>query len=459
MANKVHGFLLVIVLLIISLYGSIFLMNLEDTNTDQTNGSKTPVVCEVDCTHLPIMVIDTQGAIIQKETKVTVQITIFDNATGNSIEQKPQLISAATINHRGNSSYSGFDKLQYRLEFYRNIEDDRTRDYPLFGMYEESEWILYGPFLDRSLLRNHLMYGLARELMPWAPDTRFFELYLDDVYQGLYMAVEPISRSEGRIALNRFGLLSGATPYIIRRDRVGTNENVIRTYGEITGHTSNELSVLYPGRNSLTSKQHDWIERDVSYIESVLYSDFFDHPQRGYASLIDVASFVDYFILNEFAMITDSSKLSTYAYKNLNGKLTMTVWDFNNGFDNYQWFEVSHELFFNKESNWYDRLLQDRKFIDLIIERYDELRETVLSDQALFDRIDRTIEELGPAIDRNFEVWGYTFDQDLLAKDAQGQVRDPRSYEEAVNMLKEIITRRLTYLDENLDYLYDDVIN
>jgi spore coat protein H len=459
MVNKTHGFLLMILLLVISLYGSLFLVNGKEAESNQTNETSNPSVCGEECSHLPILSIYTKGGVIQKDSKINVEIRVFDDVDGNSLDQKPQLDSAATINYRGNSSYYGFDKLQYRIEFYRNIERGRTRDVSLFGMYPDSEWILYGPFLDRSLFRNYLMYGLARELMPWAPDTRFFEMYLDDVYQGLYLAVEPVSRSEGRIPLNRFGLLSGATPYIVRRERVGTNHNVIRTYGDIMGYTSNELSILYPGRTSLTSKQHDWIERDVSFIETVIYSDFFDDPNRGYAAHINVESFVDYFILNEFAMITDAGRLSTYAYKDLNGKLTMTVWDFNNGFNNYQWFELDIEQLYSRDSSWYNRLLQDRTFVDLIMKRYAELRQAELSTQSIFDRLDGAIEYLGPAIDRNFDVWGYTFDQELLSKDAQRQVRDPRSYDEAVAMLKETIRLRLAYLDTHLDILYESVIN
>lgn len=460
MLKRVLGLFLILIFIGVSLWGSIFLMNLDKKiNNDNLNNGNTTIQCESNCTNLPIMMIETNNEVIEKDMKVTIQVSIIDYQGNNSITLNPNLTTDATIKYRGNSSYANFDKSQYRIQFFKNVKNDTVQTYSLFGMNAESDWVLYGPFLDRTLIRNRLMYSLSRDLMEWAPDSRFFELYVDHEYQGVYLAVEPISNGNQRIKLEPFGLLSGETPYIIRRDRVGTNLNVLRTYGEVYGHTSNELSVLYPGNNSLTPKQYAWIENDISQFEEVLYSDNFDNPETGYANYINVSSFVDYFILNEFAMMTDSSELSTYLYKNLNGKLTFTVWDFNNGFNNYQWFDEPYDQFFNLDSNWFERLLQDRNFVDLIIERYQTLRKNELSNTSLMNRIDTEVELLGPAIERNFEVWGYTFNQNLLAKDSLGQVRDPSSYEEAVEMLKNTIQLRLEYLDANLIILYDLSIN
>lgn len=452
--KKIIGLGLILIFLGSSWIGGFFVA--ED---HKTQPAQTVLPCDVNCTNLPIILIDTKGEVIKKDSKVNVEVKVIDNEDKNSIELTPDFISDATIKYRGNSSYGTFDKFQYRVEFFDDIAKDDKRNYPLFGMARESDWVLYGPFLDRSLLRNRLMYGLSKDLLEWAPDTRFFELYVDDEYQGVYLAVEPITASENRIGLNQFGLLSGETPYIVRRDRVGTNHQVIQTYGEIKGYTSNELSIDYPGINNLTSQQYDWITQDVSRFEETLYSDYFDHPELGYEHLINMSSFVDYFILNEFAMITDLSELSTYVYKDLGGKLTFTVWDFNNGFNNYQWTDQSYERYFNLDANWFDRLIQDRKFVSSIVERYRTLRKGILSDAALMNRIDQEVLDLGDAVNRNFEVWGYTFNQNLLSKDSNGLIRDPKSYEDAINQLKDTILKRLNYMDNTIEDLYTYCIN
>ena len=116
---------------------------------------------------------------------------------------------------------SEFDKKQYRIKFYKNKKDS-AKKVSLAGMGANSEWVLNGPYLDKTLIRNKLVYDLARELNGWAPDTRFVELFVDGEYQGVYLAVEPVTNGESRLRLSEFGLLSGETAYIVNRDRIDT---------------------------------------------------------------------------------------------------------------------------------------------------------------------------------------------------------------------------------------------
>ena len=98
----------------------------------------------------------------------------------------------------------------------------------------------------------------------------------------------------------------------------------------LVSKTYNDLFIEYPGKASLTETQREWITKDISKFEEVLYGDNFADPVYGYAKYIDVDSFVDYYVFNEVFMNNDAGDLSTYVYKELNGKLQMAVWDFNN---------------------------------------------------------------------------------------------------------------------------------
>ena len=93
------------------------------------------------------------------------------------------------------------------------------------------------------------------------------------------------------------------------------------------------------------------------------------------------------------------------------------------------------------------------------MERYRTLRKGILSDAALMNRIDQEVLDLGDAVNRNFEVWGYTFNQNLLSKDSNGLIRDPKSYEDAINQLKDTILKRLNYMDNTIEDLYTYCIN
>ncbi|NLA76167.1 MAG: spore coat protein CotH, partial [Deltaproteobacteria bacterium] len=398
---------------------------------------------------------------INKENYTWAKVTIINSLTGIKNKNLEAGFTAyAGIKYRGHSSYSTFDKKQYRIEFRQGYGEQAAKNYPVMGMAPASDWVLNNPFLDRSLIRNRLLYSVSRELNVWSPDTRFCEVFLDGEYQGVYLMVEPVTNDEGRLNLARFGLISGQTAYIVRRERPGTEDNPISTYGSQNGYTSHELSIGFPTRRFLTERQRRWIENDISRFERVLYSDQFDDPESGYAAYIDVDSFVDYYIINELSINNDAGELSTYVYKDLGGKLRKAVWDFNNAFGNTQWEPANFEKFYVAESNWYDRLFRDKAFTDAVISRYRELRRGVLSEENLLRLVYENVEYLGEAIDRNFAIWGYTFNCELqLFVDPQEIIRDPSNYKEAVQQLKDAIVERGNFLDQNIEKLYQYAIN
>ena len=402
-------------------------------------------------TTLPVVYMNTKGQQVMKENAIWGNIALLDgNGEEQSVFSLPNSIYRATIKYRGASSYSKFDKKQYRIKFYKN-EKDSAKEVSLAGMGANSEWVLNGPYLDKTLIRNKLVYDLARELNGWAPDTRFVELFVDGEYQGVYLAVEPVTNGESRLRLAEFGLLSGETAYIVNRDRIDTGSEEIDTWGKTNGYTYNALYIRYPSKNKITEKQKAYIQKDISEFEQILYGENFSDKRIGYQAYIDMDNWVDYFIINEFAMNYDAGNLSTYLYKELDGKLQLAVWDFNNGFDNYQWFRTETDVLHTVENSWFQRLWQDENFRDRVCERYRQLRETTLADEHIAEKIASYQEELGEAVDRNFKVWGYSFKENLLAGTSkEGTSRNIRSYEEAMKQLTDTIRERLAYLDKEL---------
>ena len=402
-------------------------------------------------TTLPVAYMNTKGQQVLKENVIWGTIALLDgNGEEQSVFSVPNSIYRATIKYRGASSYSKFDKKQYRIKFYKNKKDS-AKEVSLAGMGANSEWVLNGPYLDKTLIRNKLVYDLARELNGWAPDTRFVELFVDGEYQGVYLAVEPITNGESRLRLSKFGLLSGETAYIVNRDRTDTGSEEIETWGKTNGYTYNALYIRYPSKNKITEKQKEYIAKDISEFEQALYGNNFSDKRIGYQAYIDMDNWVDYFIINEFAMNYDAGNLSTYIYKELGGKLQLAVWDFNNGFDNYQWFRTETDALHTVENSWFERLWQDENFRDRVCERYVQLRKTTLSDEHIAEKIASYQEELGEAVDRNFKVWGYSFKENLLVgTNKKGISRDIGSYEEAMKQLTDTIRERLAYLDQEL---------
>ena len=169
-----------------------------------------------------------------------------------------------------------------------------------------------------------------------------------------------------------------------------------------------------------------------------------------------MGTFVDYAVINEFTGNIDAGSYSTYFYKDVRGKLSAgPVWDFNNAFNNYMDSDLSDMGFFVNTKPVFYMLYKDEAFVHRVIARYRELREDSLSDERMLTMIDETIDYLGPAIERNYTVWGYSFDARAVHDDEKlfPEERNRGSFDEAVGQLKSYIVERGAWMDRNIENL------
>ena len=422
------------------------------------------------CTHLPLVIIDTGGEAIPGmptsshydgdepttltstgETMLPVRVSILDDETRNHHpSDEPDLESGALIRVRGNSSRY-FDKKNYLLRF--TDEEGKYQGRQVMGMDAHYEWALYGPYLDKTMLRNYMWYNIAGEMMDWAPNVRFCEVILNGEYQGLYVMTETITNGEDcRVNVSEPVDNTTATGYVLRLDRGKENDlKNIETFTYYTYLISRAkgllLDIEYPRSGSLTGEMTDAIEQEFSDFEKALYSFDYNTHDYGYQNYIDVNSFVDYFILNEFTQNYDAGVLSTYLYKDIGGRYKLAVWDFNNSCNNYINY-IEPESFQMQNVPWQKMLTRDEDYDLRIIARYRMWRESFLSEEYLMDYIDETIAYLGPAIDRNFAVWGDSFEE---YRPLEPKSRNPDSFEEAVKDLKDFIRERGAWMDQYIE--------
>lgn len=422
------------------------------------------------CTHLPLVVIDTGGTAIPGEpvwdeaagknvftttddgdTMLPASISVMSNNKQNHHpSDTPDLESEILIRIRGASSRY-FDKKGYLLRL--TDEDGTYRQEEMMGMAPHYEWALHGPFLDKSLIRNYMWYNIAGEFMGYTPNVRFCEVVLNGEYQGVYVMTETITNGEDcRINVTAPVKGTTSTGYLLRVDR-GSAAPIknIATFSNYTYRNPQKIDIQYPRSGDLTEEMAAAIAQDFSDFEKSLYSYDYDTDDYGYYYDINVQSFVDYFILNEFTANYDAGWLSTYVYRDIGGKYQMVVWDFNNSCENYQNPLISPVQSFEMQyTPWFYMLMKDEYFVQHIIDRYRELRETYLSETYLNQYIDEVIAYLGPTIDRNFEVWGYAFTEytPLIP-----QERNPTDYAAAVQQLRDFIHQRGAWMDKNIETL------
>lgn len=321
----------------------------------------------------------------------------------------------------------------------------------VLGMEPHYEWALHGPYMDKSLIRNYMWYNIAGEIMDWAPNVRFCEVIVNGEYQGLYLMTETItSGKESRLKLTEPMQDANKTGFVVRLDRGSSNPlKNINTFTQYAYRNLQKMDIKYPRAGDLTPELARAISQEVSDFEKTLYSYDYDTDDYGYWHSIDTDSFVDFFILNEFTANYDAGWLSTYLYKDVGGKYKMVIWDFNSACENYRHLTSSPQHIELQYNIWYYMLTKDEYFNKKILRRYKELREDVLSDEFLIRYIDETVAYLGDVIERNFAVWGDSFDKDML----EPSERNPRSYQEAVDQMKRFIQERGDWLDNHLEII------
>jgi spore coat protein CotH len=395
---------------------------------------------------LPIVYINTGNENINNIEKINGSIKVIDN---NSCEMYENI----GIEIRGSSAQS-FPEKQYSLELYNSLGEEK--EVPLLGLPEESDWVLYAPYTDKSLMRNVLAYQLSSKMGLYAPRTKFFELFLDEGYSqviekgyiGLYVLIEKIKRDNNRINIKEndpIAAVKGQTGFILE---MTTGARIRQEDVTIKTKRGADFFFIYPRQKYLTYGQKEWVLNYMNEFEDTLYGPDFKDPVNGYRKYIDVDSFIDYILITEFFKNIDTFYYSTFINMDPGGKLKIgPVWDFDQSSGNNKIRDIDDWFYLNKR--WTDRLFKDDYFISRYIARWKELRKNVLMNESISDLInmnEKTITEDGAS--RNFNKWQilgvsiYPYSEPI-----------PESYMDEIVSLKEWLLHRADWMDKNIDSL------
>ena len=332
----------------------------------------------------------------------------------------------AGLHVRGNTSRD-FDKKSYAIETWDTNDEDL--DVPFLGLPAEEDWVLQGPFSDKTLIRNHLIYTLSRDIDRYAARTRFVELEINNDYRGIYVLMEKIKRDDVRVSLPRDAVL-------LKRDWVEGGEKFIQTT-----RCNDELKVEWPESTDGVVTRLDAIEAEL------LAGDF---------TSIDIDSFVDHMLLVELGRNVDGYVLSTWITLSEDDVLGMgPVWDFNGGLGNASYFEAWMTEGWHYENSefpgdnprgfcWYEALMESRAFLELRRDRWEAHRSGAWSDAAIEARIDEAVAVLLPVVDRNFERWEI-LGEVVWPNDLGAENRT--TFTEEVMYLKSWLRQRMAWMD------------
>ena len=419
---------------------------------------------EFSSSHLPIIVVNTNGQEIPNEDKITAHMGIIYNAPGeiNYLSDPYNHYDGFIgIEIRG-SSTTWFPKKQFAVETRDSLGENNN--VPLFGMPEENDWIFNAPYTDKSLMRNVIIYKMARDAGKYATRSHYFELVIDGDYRGLYVMFEKIKRDDNRVNISKLEPeeISGddiTGGYIIKVDK-WDGENVGGWYSEPPSDSYGGFyyQYHYPKPDEIVYDQQQYIMSYMENFEQTILSDDFANPETGYPSIIDWGSFIDFFIMQEITKNVDGYRLSSFLHKDKDsddGRLVAgPIWDFNLGFGNADYYNGWDTQGWQVEADlpnddfsipyWWCTIWSDQSFRWSVQQRWNSLRNNFLSNVSVNSLIDSLQSHIGEAADRNFERWP-TLGQYVWPNYYIGQ-----TYQDEIDYLRNWIINRMEWMDSEL---------
>ncbi|MBS1947882.1 MAG: CotH kinase family protein [Bacteroidetes bacterium] len=415
--------------------------------------------------NLPVIVINTNGQQIADEPKITADMGIINNGEGmrnNITDSFNEYNGKIGIEVRGQSSQM-FPMKSYSIE----LRDDNgaSINKSLFGLPGESDWVMYAPYTDKTLMRNFLAYTMSNNLGHWAAHCRFAEVVLNGNYIGIYLFMEKIKRGSGRVNIKKISdkdnngdAVTGGYIFSIDKQADGWFSN----YPAANSNKAYpQFSYVYPKLKNITPAQKNYIESFVDSFENALHGNDFQDSNAGFRKYADENSFIDYFIVNEVSRNVDGYRLSTYLYKDrnsINSKIYAgPVWDYDLAFRNANYCDGSLTMGWAYQFNtvcpgdywqvpfWWNRFMEDTVFKSNLFCRWKQARQDVLSLTYINQLIDSISGLLSEAQARHFAQWP------ILGSYIWPNASPiPTTYDGEISALKTWLAARIGWLDLNM---------
>jgi hypothetical protein len=377
--------------------------------------------------NLPIVIINTDGGvIIPDDPRVLASMKIINRGNGlrNRVTDQD---SSKLLNYDGRinieirgSSSQVLPKKQYG---FTTLKSDNTsnRNVSLLGLPTENDWILNGLGFDPSLIRDYISYNLSRRVGQYATRTVFCEVILNGSYNGLYVLQEKIKAGNDRVDVKKISTSDKAFPevtggYITKADKTTGGDPVAWTMPSY--NTSKSVLFIHelPKPENVTAEQNNYIKGEF---EKLYYLSLEKNSSAtaGWPSVIDVSSFIDYMILNEYSANSDAYQYSTFFHKDRNGKLRAgPIWDHNLtlgndltlwGFDRSKYDTWQFANGDNTGARFWKELFDDAVYRCYLSKRFNELIQPgmPLNQNMISSFIDSTALLINEAVARENQRW------------------------------------------------------
>ena len=407
------------------------------------------------------------GQFINDANRIVCDMGIIDNSTSLNLINDPfnGYNGKIAIEIRGSTSQQ-YPKKSYGFETQTIL--GTNNNVSLLGLPIENDWILNGPYPDKTMLRDVLTYDLSQKMGHYASRYKFCELIINNVYLGVYILLERIKRDNERVDIAHLDIddLAGDSltgGYIIKVDKL-TGE----AGSPWNSNFNNEVVFQFhdPEFDQLQPLQISYLQSFISDFENSIQVD----PELNYASFIEPTSFYDFFLLQELGRTVDGYRSSSFMYKDKNsgdfqGKLVAgPMWDFNLSYGNADYCDAElttgWQYNFDEICNftsaipfWWERLLDAPSYRNGLKCRWNELRQGILHADSINYWIDSMSLLLTEPRIRNYQKWP------IIGVYVNWNGFVGNTYEEDLAFFKDYIATRSNWIDANLPGICDLSVN
>lgn len=372
------------------------------------------------------------------------------------------------VKHRGGSTNKSW---KHKRNYKFKILDDKgkSEDVSFFGMREDNGWILDAGQVDLFRMRNKVLHGLWLDFStkPYYSaeepktvngcHTKEIELFINNQYRGIYNLMEPVDRKQ--LKLKKYKDKDGVHGVLYKTESWdGTNfgSSIADPYSN-TSPTWHGWEAKYPepGDDADTTDYkplNDFIDFVANSSDSTFKSDI--------SQKLDIPVFIDYTLFVTLINGIDNCAKNMYwsVYDKTKpefDKFVVTPWDLDattgQFYTNYIEGGIdstvigpSNELF--DITNIGARLSSacGDEYVNLLKNRYAELRETWFSYESLAKRFEDAYNEINYCGAAKREETKWSGDNDISHLNL--------NFASQLEYIKNWFKKRLEFLDDKFDY-------
>lgn len=308
---------------------------------------------------------------------------------------------------RGNSTWQSFGaKRPLRFRFPEGPQAI------LDSAHTGRDWVTFANAADPSHMRNFAAYHLASQLsFGWTPQTWFVHLYLDSEYWGVYLLLDEREATPGRgdLYLHEDPTIS---EYMVEFDvRTRWDGDPVNSTWVDIRHSS--FDIRWPSTSAWMDEVDNphalYVEDYLSRVDDAIVA----RDREALESLIDLETFVDMYLIQEFTKNQDSTWSSLFFQIRGQGEerrlYAGPVWDFDlsagataETLDHTQ-SRAINTLEDEQRLDWWYHLNQADWFMELAHERWLEIRDVEVRNT--IDEVARVAIEFEEDFNRDFERW------------------------------------------------------